>query len=379
MGGSQKSLLDIMTEMKNRGNEVILAMPGNGLLTSAAKDRGVITTNFFLPTILFTRISLGKRRFFNIFAAVYDVLILFLSGLSLYILIRKKKPDIVHANQMLISIAAGFACKLGKVPCVWHIRENPADHIPGTVIKTFGIFGAILSDRIMVNSQYTANIFRNTSLYDKIVVVPIGIENTDNHIINGSEDSKEKDSRSTKVISIFGRIIPMKGHEILIESIKILKEKQLVYKLQILGHFDKNDPYYLSLLSSIEDLGLTSEVKFCGFKSDIGPILYSSDIIVSSSIESETFGRTIIEAMAARKPVVATRVGAHPEIIEDGVTGFLVEPGNPVQLADRIELLFINKEFAMEMGQHGRERYEKYYTLDQYCKNIEDTYTRLIN
>ena len=379
MGGSQKSLLDIMTEMKNRGNEVLLAMPGNGLLTSAAKNRRVITTNFFLPAILFTRISFGNRRFFNIFAAVYDVLILFLSGLSLYILIRKKKPDIVHANQMLISIAAGFACKLGKVPCVWHIRENPADHIPGTVIKTFGIFGTLLSDRIMVNSQYTANIFRNTSLYKKIVVVPIGIENNSNHAVNESLNSKDEHLKSTKVISIFGRIIPMKGHEILIKSLKILKEKQLDCKLLVWGHFNENDPYYLSLLSLIEEFGLLSDVKFCGFKSGISPIFNVSDIIVSASTESESFGRTIIEAMAARKPVVATRVGAHPEIIQDDVTGFLVESGNPEQLADRIGLLLTNKELANEMGERGRERFEKCYTLDKYCKNIEDNYTWLLN
>ena len=378
MGGSQKSLLDIMTEMKNRGNEVILAMPGTGLLTSEAKNRGVITTKYFLPTILFTRISFGKRRYFNIFAAVYDVFILFLSSLSLYILIRNKKPDIVHANQMLISIAAGFACKLGKVPCVWHIRENPADHIPGFILKTYGVFGFLFADRVMVNSQYTANIFRKTALYKKIVVIPIGIENNSNHVVNKSLNSKDRYQKSNKVISIFGRIIPMKGHDILIKSLKILKEKQAKFELQIVAHINKNDRYYLYLLSLIKELNLKSKVQFCDFISDINPILNTSDIIVTSSIESETFGRTIIEAMAAGKPIVATRVGAHPELIEDGITGFLVEPNNPKQLSEKLKTLLDDKYLSEKMGQNGRVRYEKYYTLEQCCLNIENAYYQLI-
>ena len=379
LGGSQKSLLDVMTEMKKCGHEVILAMPGEGLLSTDARNKGIVTTKFLLPTLASTRITIGTRRVFNIIAAIYNVFILFLSGYFLFRLIHKTKPSIAHSNQMLISIAAGFACKLAKVPCVWHIRENPANHISGFILKTYGVFGFLFADRVMVNSQYTANIFRKTALYKKIVVIPIGIENNSNHVVNKSLNSKDRYQKSNKVISIFGRIIPMKGHDILIKSLKILKEKQAKFELQIVAHINKNDRYYLYLLSLIKELNLKSKVQFCDFISDINPILNTSDIIVTSSIESETFGRTIIEAMAAGKPIVATRVGAHPELIEDGVNGFLVEPGDPVQLADRIELLFTNNELAKEMGKRGRERYEKYYTLGQYCNNIQDTYTNLLN
>jgi glycosyltransferase involved in cell wall biosynthesis len=377
MGGSQKSLLDIMIGMKDFGHEVILGNPGEGLLNIEAKKRDLTAINFFLPNIIDTRITLGTRRIFNIFAAIYDVCILFLSGFSIFLLIRKYKPDIVHANQILVSIAAGFACKLGEIPCVWHIRENPADHISGYVIKIFGILGFLFSDRIMVNSQYTANTFRNTSLQNKIVVIPIGIENTTDQRMNKSANSKEKDFNSTKVISIFGRITPRKGHKVLIRTLKILKRKQLKYDLLIFGHINENDPYYLSLLSLIDELGLIPNIRFCGFKTAISPILSTSDIIVAPSIESETFGRTIIEAMAAGKPVVATRVGAHPEIIEDGVTGFLVEPNNSKELADRIEKILLDQDLAKSIGERGRERYEEFFTLERYCKNIENIYEGL--
>ena len=378
MGGSHKSLLSILAGMKNRGHQIILATPGNGVLDSTARDVGVQVTQYMLPGLIETRVTLLGKIFFNIFAALYDSLMLLIASLSLLKLILKIKPDVVHANQMLISISTGLACTLAGIPCIWHIRENPSPYVPGIIKKVYGLLGYLLSDKILVNSQYTADIFQNTSMCKKIAVVPIGIENTTDYSINKSVNSKDNRLKSTKIISIFGRVIPMKGHKVLIKAINILKEKHLDLELQIMGHFDENDQYYLSLRSLIVELGLTSYIKFCGFKSVIGPIFYSSDIIVSSSIESESFGRTIIEAMAAGKPVVTTRVGAHSELVEDGVTGYLVEPGNPEQLADRIEKLLNNDEFANQMGKLGRRRYEKYFTLKKYMDRLENLYQNLL-
>ena len=83
--------------------------------------------------------------------------------------------------------------------------------------------------------------------------------------------------------------------------------------------------------------------------------------------------------MAVSKPIIASNVGAHSEIIQDGITGFIVEPNNPVQLAERIEILLANNTLANKMGKCGRERYNKYYTMNKYFKNIEDIYAKLIN
>ena len=375
MGGSQKSLLNIMIEMKNRGYSIILATPGRSMLSQNAEKNGIRVTEFLLPGLMNTRISIGKKNFFNIFAAIYDIFIFMISGFSILKLIKEYKSDIVHSNQMIISLSAGLACKISKVHCIWHIRENPADHISKLVLYFFGKLGDFLSDQVLVNSQFTAKIFLNTSLYKKIIVIPIGINYRMNEIIA----SKNKSLKINPVVTILGRIIPMKGHKALIQSLKVLKQKQLEIDMRIIGHFDKNDPYYLYLLSLIDELGLHSNVKFYGFQSKVNPILNSSNIIIVPSIESETFGRTIIEAMAAGKPVIASCVGAHPEIIEDGVTGFLVNPGKPKELAAKIKLILTDKELQKKMGKYGKERYEKFYTLDRYCTNIENIYHSFLN
>jgi glycosyltransferase involved in cell wall biosynthesis len=379
MGGSQKSLLDIMLVMQDKGNEVILANPGEGMLTVKSRQLCIKSEQFFLPALIDTRITLGSQRIFNIFAAIYNTIILLLSGFSLLYLIRKKRPDVVHSNQMLVSIAVGFACKLGRVPCFWHIRENPAEHVPTSVIKIYALIGSFLSDQIIVNSKFTANIFRNTSAFKKIIEIPIGIDYKFDRNADKNLTLEKSTTKLLKKISIFGRIIPMKGHKVLIRSLKILKSRQLDFKLLILGHYDNKDKYYVSLLSLIENLDLKSNIEFHGFCPDIKPYLISSDLIVSASIESETFGRTILEAMAAGKPVIATKVGAHLEIIEDGVNGILVEPDDPVQLADSIEKILHYPKNAKILGEKGRQRYEKFFTLEMSCVKIENTYRRFLN
>jgi glycosyltransferase involved in cell wall biosynthesis len=375
MGGAQKSLLNIMIDMKKRGHNIILATPGTSMLSQNAEKNGIGVTKFLLPKLINTRISIGKKKFFNIFAAIYDLFIFIITGLSIFKLIKTYKSDIVHSNQMIISISAGLACKMRKVPCIWHIRENPADHISKYILLVFGKLGDSLSDQVLVNSKYTAKIFINTALYKKIKVIPIGI----NYRINENNISKNKPFNSKPVVTILGRIIPMKGHETLIRSLKFLKQKQLEVDMYIIGHFDENDTYYLYLLSLINEFGLHSNIKFYGFRSNINTMLNSSNIIIAPSTEPETFGRTIIESMAVGKPVIASCIGAHPEIIQDGLTGFLVSPGKSEELAAKIELILTDKELQKKMGELGKQRYDKLYTLDNYCTNIESIYDSFLS
>jgi glycosyltransferase involved in cell wall biosynthesis len=95
-------------------------------------------------------------------------------------------------------------------------------------------------------------------------------------------------------------------------------------------------------------------------------------------VEAETFGRTVIEAMAHGKPIVATNVGAHAEIIETGVSGLIVEPNDPAALSDAIKKILSNDELAKQVGQNGYQRYTENYTMDTYCDKLESVYSELV-
>ena len=372
MGGSHKSLLSILEAMKNRKHDVLLASPGESAFVTAASELGIQTNQFFMPDFMDSRINLGKKRLFNVLAAFYDIFVLLIASFSLLRLIVKTKPDIVHANQMLISISSGIACTLTATPCVWHIRENPSPYVPKLVLKIYGLLGYLLSDRIIVNSKYTADLFKQTMAHKKLQVVPIGIESIDKTVLTTAEENP------TKVISIFGRVIHLKGHHVLIEALSLLNKEALDFKLHIYGHYQVDDPYYLSLLNQIDTYGMSTRVDFFGFTKDIHTAFSNSHIVVTSSVEAETFGRTVIEAMAHGKPIVATNVGAHAEIIETGVSGLIVEPNDPAALSDAIKKLLSNDQLAKQVGQNGYQRYTENYTMDTYCDKLESVYSELV-
>jgi len=126
-----------------------------------------------------------------------------------------------------------------------------------------------------------------------------------------------------------------------------------------------------------KELGLNENVIFAGNREDIPQILADIDIFVLSSV-SEGFGRSAAEAMACAKPVVATKVGGVPEVVDDGITGSLVLPKNPNALAEAIITLLQNKEKAQRMGQAGRKRVEKMFSLQKNIRQTEEIYEEIL-
>ncbi|MGH7860542.1 MAG: glycosyltransferase family 4 protein, partial [Candidatus Binatia bacterium] len=123
-------------------------------------------------------------------------------------------------------------------------------------------------------------------------------------------------------------------------------------------------------------LRISAEVRFLGYQQRVDDLMNELDVVVSAS-HVEPFGRTIIEAMACGKPVVATRVGGVPEIVVEGTTGLLVDPGAPRQLADAAERLLRDERLRSEMGANGRKRVIEDFSLESHVEAILAVYERL--
>jgi glycosyltransferase involved in cell wall biosynthesis len=125
------------------------------------------------------------------------------------------------------------------------------------------------------------------------------------------------------------------------------------------------------------ELGINNRVIFTGFRQDM-PEMYSiMDIFVLSSVY-EGCSRVILETMASGKPIVATNSGGTPEIVKDGVNGFLIEPENPKELADKIAFLINNITTAKKMGETGRKTIEENFSIEKNVHQIEKIYLELI-
>lgn len=157
-------------------------------------------------------------------------------------------------------------------------------------------------------------------------------------------------------IGVIARLAPQKGIEYFIRAAALVMMKYPQTSYYIIG----DGPQKAMLTRLVQALDIHEGVYFLNYKSDIPAQLSKFDILVHPSTR-ESFGMTIVEALSQRLPVIASRVGGIPEIIQDGKTGILVEPANPTAIADKIMLLLEDREYAHHLGQSGcadvRERF----------------------
>ena len=197
----------------------------------------------------------------------------------------------------------------------------------------------------------------------QLVVIPNGVDVAAFASAPPSPDIKSPLGipADSPVVGIVATLRPEKAHHIFLESARLLRQQFPDVHFVVIG----DGPQRLALQAQAARLGFDGRLHWLGLRRDVPALLPMLDIGVLSSGSIETAPLVVLEYMAAGKPVVATRVGSVPELVEDGVTGFLVPPGRPDALADRIAQLLAQPLVARQFGAAGRERVRLKYTLAQ--------------
>jgi glycosyltransferase involved in cell wall biosynthesis len=165
-------------------------------------------------------------------------------------------------------------------------------------------------------------------------------------------------------------LIPEKGVEVAIRALALLSLPQ--YRLLIVGDGPNRD-----LLERLaEDLGVQKHVAFVGLRDDVHLLLRESHVFVHPAIWSEAFGLTITEAMASGCPIVASRVGAIPELVNHEEDGLLVRPGDPNELAGALRLLHDDPDLAGRLAKNARRRVELKFSLERCVQDHIDLIER---
>jgi len=183
------------------------------------------------------------------------------------------------------------------------------------------------------------------------------------------------------LIGVISNIKAWKGQHVAIEAIKILKKKYPKIKCLIVGNvsnLEDDKKYFNYLKELVNNNGLSKNIIFTGFRKDIPDIISALDILIHTSVAPEPFGRVILEGMIFSKPVIATSHGGPLEIIEDGISGFLVLPNNPEALAQKINYLLSHPEVAQRTGKEARKRVEKLFNISLNIKKTEYLYNQLL-
>jgi glycosyltransferase involved in cell wall biosynthesis len=309
---------------------------------------------------------------YNAFLSGWHILPVF----KLFFIIKKLDINIVHTNSIM-SIDPSIAAKIAGIPHIWHIREAIGNHQDAIVrfpLQRFpGIFSFFmdkLSDRVIVNSNFTLSHAQKSFPHRKLEV-----------IYNSLPDDwfVQKEYKSDKSEFVVGTIAnvtaQMKNHKLVIEVAAILKHRypEINVTFQIYGNLPAdNSPYYLGLKKKIDHLYVGGIVKFMG-RIPVESI-YSEIDILFHPFGKEGFGRIYIEAMGKGIPVVALEGGGADELIEDGVTGYKVNAFQPETVADKIVELITNSASYQTISNNGFEYASSQFRSSRMWEQIEKCY-----
>jgi glycosyltransferase involved in cell wall biosynthesis len=285
------------------------------------------------------------------------------------------QPDIVHSNGLKTHAVAALACPRGA-QLMWHMRDFISmPYMPARHAMLIRSLARVLPDAIVCNSETTrtsmAGAFGVTA--SRIRVVPDGI---DVGLFTSRLSSVPVSPRPRPRVLVLGRIAEWKGQHVFIEAAKkLLRTHPDVLFLVAGGATTAVDAEYArELQRRVESERLADRIVFTGVVRDPASLLQGADILVHCSTSPEPFGQVIVEAMAASVPVVATRLGAPTAIIEDGVNGRLVPPGDAAALARALGDLLGDDAARRRLGAAGLARVRESYGIERTVSALTDFY-----
>ncbi len=176
------------------------------------------------------------------------------------------------------------------------------------------------------------------------------------------------------MVGLFGRIAPWKGQHVFLEALARLDGVHGVVVGEALFG-EEDDARMLPALA--KELGLRDRLRFLGFQEDVRPWMGACDVVVHTSTAPEPFGRVIAEAMLLERPVVATRGGGVEELVEHGVTGLLVPPGDAQALAGAVRHVLSHPQEAAALARRARRRAMRLFALEGMIDRIAQALERL--
>ena len=317
-------------------------------------------------------------------------LLILINGLIISLIILFYKIDIVHARSRAPAWSCLLASKLTgkKFVTTFHGTYNFKSKL-----KQFYNSVMVRSDLIIAGSNFIfSHINQNYSKYldlkKKLLVIFRGInvdyfdagtkmENDEKRLLKTWDIHKDK-----KIILLPGRLTSWKGQEIFLEAINLVNI-ELGYEAfygVILGSDQGRDLYKKKLIGITEQYRMNKQIKFIDHCNDMALAYKVSDIIVSSSIEPEAFGRVSVEAQSMQKVIIASNIGGSNETVIDGKTGFLFQAGDPKSLSRVIlKVLNMNDASLKLIGSEGRKNIIKKFNVEKMCFSTYSEYKKILN
>jgi len=339
-GGAENILISLVEKLDSRFESVV------GLI-----HMGWVSAKLVNSGVKVIALKTGKLHDAKLLSCVYRT-------------IKQERIELIHSHLLDMSCLSAIAAAAAGVP---HITTEHGDihHVSRkltvrTLLKAKIL--AILSNKIVFVSKFTRDKFVDiTGMHEnKSCVIYNGVDlSTFEKPVNVQEKRAEIGIReSDLIVGNVANLYPVKGQTYLLKAAKQVINQIPNAKFIFIGR----GPLEEELKREAHSLGIGSSVKFLNYREDVKDLLKIMNIFVLTSL-SEGMPVSMIEAMASKVPVIATSVGGIPEVIQDGLNGYIVTPSDPSQLANRMSTLLKNEDIAQNFATAGYNKVRDHLTL----------------
>ena len=384
IGGGQRSLLLLISRLdKNRFRPFVGCMSDSPFSAEVAK-----TAARFVPLSLpaaHNKLDRTDRMRRFTFRDILNDLGHLRAIYQIHRAVKKHEIEIIHANSLSVALLGGIVARWHRIPIVMHKRYATSYGILDKVCER-------LLHRVILVSEATRWDFapekKQSLIYNGVDLAAFQATETEvetlrAELLSISASALGKHG-ATIIAGVVTRITPEKGIHFLVRAMAELKRKDRFphssdIKLLIVGgpYFQKDHGYMASLQQEVADLGVADSVIFTGFLPDTRVVTSLLDIVLVPSIIPEACPRTIIEAMAVGKPVIATPLGGSKELVTPE-TGILVPPEDASAIASAIATLAADRGRLTAMGEAARLRAEELFSSEKNTALTETVYTELL-
>lgn len=292
-----------------------------------------------------------------------------------------EEARLIHSNTVAVWGGALAARRLG-LPHVWHIHELITE--PVFVRRLVAGMVARYADRVVAISRAVADhlLGDQPGLAPRLTVIPDAVDTDRFHpAIDGTSLRRAWGVAADEVlVGVVGRISAWKGQGVFIEALAQALTQAPHLRGVIVGDVVPGESWRReALIRRAVELGLGDRLLWAGYRDDTPQVMAALDVLVLPSVRPEPFGMVVLEAMATGKPVVATAHGGPLETVRDGETGYLVPPGEATALAAALVRLAQQPDLRRRLGQAGRERVCRHFTLAGHVAAFEQLYAELLS
>ena len=361
-GGVERGTLDIAKYISEIGYNSVIVSSG-GTMAEKFKHKGVL--HYKLP--------IQKK-------SLYSYII---SRKMFGKMIREINPSVIHIRSRWPAFCLNSLIKKEKIPLVttYHGTYN-GNNFP---LKKRYNSVMVEGDRVIAISDFIRDhiLHHFPDSRKRIRTINRGIDTNYFDIKKVTQIRKEKFLKDTAIkenkhiILLPGRLTPWKGQNVAIDAAKIISEKYpgIEFVMLFVGSEQNRAKYFRSLKQKIIDNNLSQKIFLLGSRSDMASIYSLSDVVLSTSVEEEAFGRVSAEASSMSKPIIATNLGGSKNIIKHNQTGLLVSENNPLLLADTIIKVIKKSQNEKDaIGKEARKRIIMEFGLDMMLKKTLEVY-----